>query len=129
MAKPHTTRSNGSKNDGYEKSDLRLSGITLFVFVMTLIIVVSMVALTFLFNNFDQSAAQLDQPMSPLMATQAPPPEPRLQSRPQLDREEMRAAEEAILNHYGWVNQSQGVVHIPIERAIELTAERGLPVR
>jgi len=131
MAKQHSTRSkqNAHKNDGYEKSDLTLGGIALFVFVMTATIVVSMVAATFLFNNFDQNAARKEQPVSPLVTTQAPPPEPHLQSHPQQDREEMRAAEEAILNHYGWVNQSKGVVRIPIERAIELTAERGLPVR
>lgn len=33
------------------------------------------------------------------------------------------------LSTYGWVDRSAGSVHIPIERAIELTAQRGLPVR
>lgn len=33
------------------------------------------------------------------------------------------------LHSYGWVDQQAGVVHIPIERAMELLAERGLPVR
>ena len=33
------------------------------------------------------------------------------------------------LNSYGWVNQSSGVVHIPIERAMQLLLERGLPTR
>jgi hypothetical protein len=33
------------------------------------------------------------------------------------------------LQSYGWIDQQKGVVRIPIERAMELTAERGLPVR
>jgi hypothetical protein len=36
--------------------------------------------------------------------------------------------QESQLNSYGWVDEKAGVAHIPIERAIELTVERGLPV-
>jgi len=37
--------------------------------------------------------------------------------------------QEKQLNSYGWVDEKAGVAHIPIERAMELTAQRGLPVR
>ena len=37
--------------------------------------------------------------------------------------------QEGQLNSYDWVDQKSGVVRIPIERAMELTVERGLPVR
>jgi hypothetical protein len=56
------------------------------------------------------------------------PPAPRLEPNPARSLEQVRAAEEAILNGYGWVDEAAGVVHIPIERAIRLTVERGLPV-
>jgi hypothetical protein len=36
--------------------------------------------------------------------------------------------QENQLNSSGWVDEKAGVVHIPIERAMELTVERGLPV-
>ncbi len=36
--------------------------------------------------------------------------------------------QEQQLNSYGWVDEQAGVAHIPIERAMELTVERGLPV-
>jgi hypothetical protein len=39
----------------------------------------------------------------------------------------MRAEEDASLNSYGWVDKEQGVVHIPIERAMDTVVERGLP--
>ncbi|MGA2357187.1 MAG: hypothetical protein ABSG02_22050 [Terriglobales bacterium] len=35
--------------------------------------------------------------------------------------------QEEQLNSYGWVDQKAGVAHIPIERAMELIAQRGLP--
>jgi hypothetical protein len=57
------------------------------------------------------------------------PPMPRLQSAPISDLKDMRAAEEQILNGYGWVDQANGVVRIPIDRAIDLLAQRGLPTR
>jgi hypothetical protein len=36
---------------------------------------------------------------------------------------ELRAANEAGLNRYGWVDQSKGLVRLRIDRAIELTLE------
>jgi hypothetical protein len=36
--------------------------------------------------------------------------------------------QEKHLNSYGWVDEQSGVAYIPIERAMELTVERGLPV-
>lgn len=57
------------------------------------------------------------------------PPMPRLQSAPIQDLKDMRAAEDKILNGYGWIDQQHGVVRIPIDRAIDLLAQRGLPSR
>lgn len=37
--------------------------------------------------------------------------------------------QEKHLNSYGWVDEKAGVAYIPIERAMELTVQRGLPVR
>ena len=36
--------------------------------------------------------------------------------------------QENQLNSYGWVDEKAGVAHIPIERAMELIVQRGLPV-
>jgi hypothetical protein len=36
--------------------------------------------------------------------------------------------QENQLNSYGWVDKDAGVAHIPIERAMELIVQRGLPV-
>jgi hypothetical protein len=57
------------------------------------------------------------------------PPAPRLQTQPFRDVYQLKTEQRGVLNSYGWVNQAGGVVHIPIERAMELTVERGLPAR
>jgi hypothetical protein len=57
------------------------------------------------------------------------PPEPRLQDAPIKDLQEMREAEDRILNSYGWLDQQAGTVHIPVSRAMQLVVARGLPAR
>jgi hypothetical protein len=57
------------------------------------------------------------------------PPSPRLQSKPITDLQEIREAEDKLLNGYGWVDQAHGVTHIPVDRAIDLLAQRGLTAR
>jgi len=52
------------------------------------------------------------------------PPLPRLQEKPILDLEQMRSAEDQLLTTYGWIDQSHGVVRIPVARAMELLAQR-----
>jgi hypothetical protein len=57
------------------------------------------------------------------------PPMPRLQPAPVTDLRDMRNAEDKILNSYGWIDRAHGVTHIPIDRAIDVLAKRGLPAR
>ncbi len=57
------------------------------------------------------------------------PPEPRLQDNAVQDLQQMRTVEDLTLSSYAWVDQKKGVVRIPIDRAVELLAQRGLPVR
>jgi hypothetical protein len=56
-------------------------------------------------------------------------PQPQLQLNPHDDLVSLRAREDMVLNGYGWVDRTNGVVRIPVERAIELLAQRGLPTR
>jgi hypothetical protein len=57
------------------------------------------------------------------------PPEPRLQADPESELYRFRLQEDVRLRSYGWVDQNEGIVHIPITEAMRLTVERGLPSR
>jgi hypothetical protein len=57
------------------------------------------------------------------------PPPPRLQTYPFDDVKALHREEARYLNHYAWVDKNAGVVRIPVERAIDILAERGLPHR
>ena len=57
------------------------------------------------------------------------PPVPRLQTQPFRDINMLRQDEAKKLESYAWVDKEGGIVRMPIERAMELTIERGLPAR
>lgn len=90
------------------------------------IVALVLVALALMWLLFRYLAGQQAPAVAPSpMVVQEPPPAPRLQVSPATDLERLRASEKAILESYGWVDRSSGIVRIPIERAIELVAERG----
>ena len=70
----------------------------------------------------------VDYPLAAGQATRVPP-EPRLQTTPREDLRALRAREQEILSSYGWVDKPTGVVRIPIDEAMKLTLQRGLPAR
>lgn len=78
-----------------------------------------------LFERVERS----DPPASPIAAARERnlPPAPRLQPDPAQEMQELRHWESRVLGSYGWVDRSQGIARIPVERAIELTLEEGLP--
>jgi hypothetical protein len=54
-------------------------------------------------------------------------PPPRLQIDPRADLQALGSTETVRLSTYGWIDRARGTVHLPVERAMELTAQRGLP--
>ena len=67
--------------------------------------------------------------VSPFSGPRELPPAPRLQIEPRSDLRTYLEHEQRRLSTYGWVDQNAGVVHIPIERAMDLLLQRGLPTR
>jgi len=51
-------------------------------------------------------------------------PQPRLQAKPVDDLAEFRAEKEAILSRYAWIDRNNGIVRIPIDRAMDVAASR-----
>jgi hypothetical protein len=70
---------------------------------------------------YPQSAEHID-PIEPQAAAG-----PGLLRDPQSELASFRRKEEGRLSSYGWSDQQKQVVHIPIDRALTLIEERGLP--
>ncbi|MEX2299965.1 MAG: hypothetical protein WD733_03450 [Bryobacterales bacterium] len=115
----------------HEKSDASTQPLFRFVVGLAVFVAAAMVVMGMLYSYFGEREAALDAPLSPLAKQQVPlvVSGPQLQPNPTLDLGDLRRQEEAQLNGYGWVDQPAGLVRIPVERAIELMAERGLPAR
>jgi hypothetical protein len=118
---------------GYEESDARPS--TIFGWLLGLAAVVAAVVwlVGLLFAGLERRAARRDVE-SPVRAPSSPalpaplPPGPRLQSDPAGELAQHRALEARRTEEYAWIDRPAGVVRVPVERAMELLLERGLPV-
>jgi hypothetical protein len=115
----------------HEESDVNVRGVLGFAagLLVTAVLIQFMVWLLFVYFSGREAARVV--PEYPLAAGEQTrvPPEPRLQTNPREDLRALRAREDAVLNSYGWVDRTAGVVRIPIDEAIKLTVQRGLPVR
>ena len=112
---------------GYEKSDLSVKAIGVFGAILTLVLVLAIVSMAWMFGLFAAREERQDAPPSPLATAGSGPPQPLLQVDAPRDLKELRAAEDARLASYGWVDKQAGLARIPIDRAMALLAERGLP--
>jgi hypothetical protein len=126
----HTSDPKG-RGPGHETRDVRIKAVAwlgVSIFVVTALTASLMV---WLFGAFESREARRQRPPVSLMRPEGPqlPPLPRLQGQPTKDLAEMRREEDAQLASYGWIDPSAGVVRLPIERAMELVLQRGLPAR
>jgi hypothetical protein len=111
---------------GHETTDASPFYVGLFVLGLILMIALVLPFLSWLFGRFGAAAARNDPAQSALAADQMPP-EPRLEVDPASALARWREEENRQLSNYGWIDAQRGVVRIPVGRAIEILAERGLP--
>jgi hypothetical protein len=138
---------------GYEQSDVRVTGIIVFLTSLAIFVAVCGFVTYFMgkvinahLNREDgptskwttDADAQIrtlgNMPASPDLQNKISEmtkrfPTPRVQTDDgNLDVADLHAREDLLLDNYSWVDRSQGKVRIPIERAMQIIAEKGLPV-
>lgn len=136
---------------GFEQSDARVSGVVVFLVVLSIMAaVIGWIAfgmgkwMNARMNKEDGPTSRWVRPVDvrPLgnMASSAEMektigastqsfPMPRVQTDDgNQDVADLHLREDLLIENYSWVDQSQGKVRIPIKRAMELMAQRGLPV-
>ncbi len=138
-------------NLGYERTDANVTGIVVFITALAIFAAVTGLlcygigkVINAHLNKEDGPNSKWtktvdirqlgNMPSSPEMQNKVAEltqtfPTPRLQTDDgNQDIADMHARENLLLDHYTWIDQSKGTVRIPIERAIQLIAERGLPL-
>lgn len=136
---------------GYETSDVRITGIIVFLVALGTFVAVSALlcygigaAINAHLNKEDGPTNRWsktvnirslgDMPSAPAMQNKVAEltqtfPTPRVQTdNGSQDLADLHERENLLLDHYSWINEKAGQVRIPIERAMELLAKQGLPV-
>lgn len=123
----HDEHKHTDGDPGYETRDV--PGPLVF-WSLTGLAVVTVISAIFVFGFFVYLRALPDKVTptpSPFASERMLPPTPRLQANPPLDLKEYNDKMDTARNTYGWVDKSKGIAHIPVDTALEIVAERGLP--
>jgi hypothetical protein len=139
---------------GFEHSDVRVAGIAVFLTALTVFVVVTGLLSYGIGKVINARMAKEDATKNKWVKTVDVRPLGNMASNPELqnkvaeltqqfptpklqtddglqDTADLHAREDLLLEYYSWADQGQGSprrVRIPIERAMELIAQRGLPV-
>jgi hypothetical protein len=124
---------------GYEHQDLTPRSV--YGFLVALAVGVIVVAALLLgvyraMDTYEREHQPLQSPLVPETQTDTRVvspnevnafPQPHLETNERLEINAFRLREEQTLESYGWVDEKAGVMRIPIDRAMQLIAQRGLP--
>lgn len=110
---------------GHEPDTTNVGGVTLVAVVLAVVVAIVIIAMPWFEAGF--------RPIAGPLRAAAPSPTPGPETRriyhwqnPSIDLADVRSRELAHLRGYGWVDRDAGIVHIPIERAMELVGRSGL---
>jgi hypothetical protein len=113
---------------GHETSDANTRNLIIAGVILCCLVIAGLLVSGGVFHYFVGHQG-LGPPASPFENVRMLPPEPRLQVSAPKDLKQYKAGQEEILNSYGWVDQGAGIVRIPIERAMDILLQKGLPLR
>src|SRR6266481_3723170 len=122
----------------FEPSDVKAGTIYAYLAVLAAAVIFSYVVIVFVLRVTTRLAAESDAAPPPVREEMGKdyvtlPPEPRLQgvpghgTDPQYDlRDKMQKDSEAD-EKAAWIDQNTGIARIPVEDAMKIIAEKGLP--
>ena len=110
---------------GHEERDIRPTSVVGWAVGIFALMLFSLAAMWAFLVGVNTYLARTGPPADPMMQyAPTEPPAPRLQTDPLADLEALHARERGQLDGYAWVDRQAGTVRIPIERAMQLLAER-----
>jgi hypothetical protein len=142
MTNDTTKHENSAGHGSFERQDLQVSGILYFLLGLVVVTAICLFGLRGLYAYLEHREKALQPPVNPLVTNvpkdtlHIPPgypqtvfPSPKLEEDERGQLNDIRMNEEKALSSYGWVDEKAGTVRIPIERAMNLIVQRGLPVK
>jgi hypothetical protein len=124
---PQTTRSAETKH-GHEANKLSVRRLVMFASALVALGIAVELLIGGVMNGLSEEFKNLHAVAQPPFTDDSGAyPAPRLQDDPAGEFATFKEKELDRLNGYGWVDQPKGFAHIPIDRAIDILAARGLP--
>ena len=111
----------------YEHGDADIFTVSKYGIALAFGVLIAASAMWGLFDYFNSHVSSEDVEVPRAILDERPklPPSPRLQQFPKVEMKGLRENEERQLSSYGWVDQKNGIVRIPIEEAINAVASQG----
>jgi hypothetical protein len=114
--------------DNHERKDVDVPAVFTIAFLLLLSGIAIHIVVTLMMGYFQAHEPAITAGQANLPATRLKQfPQPRLEVKPGVSLVQLRAAENADLNSYGWIDRTTGTVRVPIDRAMQLLLDRGLP--
>jgi hypothetical protein len=113
----------------HERTDANVGPAAKIAVVMCLGVIVSFALMVGLFRIFASMAESESAPAAKMATADELPPLPRLEVVPGRNLEQLQAETSERLHGYGWADRTHRTAHIPIEKAIDVVVEQGLPTR
>jgi hypothetical protein len=114
--------------NGHEPTEIGVRAILIFGAALVVISAGAMILLAGLMRSFATEEKAGGTTAEEISADRPGDfPAPRLQHHTTEDMKEYRAREDASLKSYGWVDRKAGIAQIPMDEAMKLLAEKGLP--
>ena len=114
---------------GYEARDTSAIWVALAIALLALLVVVAFLVTRSVVRSLDRRGAATQEEPHPMTQFRRPPATALLQAQPTAEYEAYQARQRELATTYGWIDAEQRIVRLPVERAMELLLERGLPVR
>src|SRR5215208_7435597 len=115
-------------NHDYERRDVDVRAVFTVAFLLLLSSIAIFIVVALMMHYFKAHEPPVTAGQANIPVTRARDfPQPRLLIRPGATLAELRVAEDSDLNSYGWADRRPGIARIPIDRAMQLLVERGLP--
>lgn len=110
----------------YEKKDIDVVGIFLLVLLLAVLLTVSLMGVWGLVHFLNKEHRE-NRRTTVAVERSATFPAPQLEVIPGRALAKDKVTQQTNLHAYGWMDRGKGVVRIPVERAMQLLLERGLP--
>ena len=118
----------GAGGPGYEKSDANIPSLVKGGLTLAVVLIVSFIGMRYTLDYFPENAAARPARVGCSNCACSGSGADAAGAAASGARGLLQQSG-AELNSYGWVDQTSGVVRIPVDRAIELSLERGFPTR